>query len=108
MTPEEAMRRTFKLGNYYCGPVSALCERLAFIQEQLAVLEKLPGKMAAHRANEKRRMAQKFVKAIRSRLAWHKAELQRALDAGFEPSEHFEPQQRSIAYPKARRASANV
>jgi hypothetical protein len=104
MSPEDALRRTFKDGNYYNGPVSALIERHAFVSKQLAVLEGMPGKMASHRAAEKRRMKVKFEKAIRSRLSWHQREIQKALDAGFDPSEFFEPAQRTFMMGSRARA----
>ena len=96
MNADDAMRFTFVAGNYYNGPISELVKRLDYVRRQLEVIEKLPGKMAAHRAREKRRMISKFDKAIKTRLAWHASELQKALDAGFTPSEHYEPRKRTI------------
>jgi hypothetical protein len=96
VTPEAALKQTFKDGNYYNGPVSELVKRLEYVRQQLAVLEAMPGDMPAHRARQKRKMIAKFERAIRGRLAWHKAELQKAIDAGFTPAEEYEPRKRTI------------
>ena len=96
MRAEDALRQTFKNGNYYDGPVSALVDRLAVVREQLSVLDKLPGRMAAHRARQKRIMVGKFERAIRTRVSWHHAELRRAEEAGFAVAEEFEPRKRTI------------
>ena len=96
MTPDDAMRFTFVAGNYYNGPVSELVKRLEYVRDQLEAIEKLPGKMAAHRAREKRRMISKFEAAIRTRVSWHAAELRHAADAGFPIAEEYEPRKRTI------------
>jgi hypothetical protein len=96
MTPDEAMRFTFVAGNYYNGPVSELVKRLEYVREQLEAIEKLPGKMAAHRAREKHRMVAKFEAAIKARVAWHAGELRHAAAAGFPVAEEFEPRKRTI------------
>jgi hypothetical protein len=47
VTPDAALKQTFKGGNYYAGPVSELVKRLEYVREQLRVLEGMPGKMPA-------------------------------------------------------------
>ncbi len=96
MTPDEALKQTFKNGNYFRGPVSELVKRLAYVLEQIEVLAGLPGKMAAHRVRQKQVMVRKFEKAIKERVSWHYAELRRAQDAGFPIAEEFEPKRRTI------------
>jgi hypothetical protein len=98
MTPEDAMRQrvTFRNGNYFHGPVSALVERVSYVLEQLKVLDAMSSRMAVHRSRQKRIMVGKFERAIRERVAWHSAELRRAADAGFPIAAEYEPRTRTI------------
>jgi hypothetical protein len=94
-------------GHYYSAPLGTLLDCLEVAEKELAVLEAAAGKLAAYNAARRRGVVAKLKASIRSRLAWHEAELRKGVDAGFAPSEHFEPRTRSIVYPKTR-APAHV
>jgi hypothetical protein len=95
-------------GHYYNATLETLLDCLEAAEKELAVWEADPGKPAAYNAARRRKVIAKLKASIAARVAWHRAELKKGLDAGFAPSEHFEPRTRSINYPKARRASAHV
>jgi hypothetical protein len=95
-------------GHYYSAPLGTLLECLDTAEKELAVLEGATDRPSAYNAKRKARVISKLKVSIRSRLAWHEAELRRGLDAGFAPSEHFEPRTRSVIYPKTRRAPAHA
>jgi hypothetical protein len=94
-------------GHYYSAPLGTLIDRLEVAEKELEVLETTAGKPASYNAMRRRRVVAKLKAAIRSRLAWHEAELRKGVDAGFSPSEHFVPRTRSIVYPVTR-ARAHV
>jgi hypothetical protein len=92
-------------GHYYSAPLGTLLECLDVAEKELAVLEAATDKPSAYNAKRKARVISKLKVSIRSRLAWHEAELRLGVDAGFAPSENFEPRTRSINYPAARARS---
>jgi hypothetical protein len=89
-------------GHYYNATLETLLDCLEVAEKELAVWEAEAGKLAAYNAARRTKVVAKLKASIAARVAWHRAELKKGVDAGFAPSEQFEPRTRSIVYPKTR------
>jgi hypothetical protein len=92
-------------GHYYSAPLGKLLAILADSERELAKFTNETGKRAAYEARRKRTVIAKLKDAIRSRIAWHRSEIDKAAAAGFTAGPEHQPRARSIRYPERRRRS---